>query len=114
MTLQAITYAGRTAATASPRRFYLPEHTHQRAPDDPERTFVILMCCCARAILTGPLPGPYSDSAARAYAAAALIPTEILERPAPACDGRLAHGLGVPLAELHAARADYHTRAQTR
>jgi hypothetical protein len=107
MTLQAITYAGRTAATAGPRRFYLAEHLDQRAPDDPERIFVTWMCCCARDILTGDLPGPYSDSAARTYAAAALIPRELLERPAPAGDARLAYGLGVPLDELHHARGDY-------
>lgn len=110
MTLQAITYAGRPVAAATARRFYLAEHLAERSPEDPERTFVILMCCCARDILTGDLPGPYTDSAARAYAAAALIPTEILERPAPAGDQRLAHGLGVPLAELHAARAQHARR----
>ena len=58
------------------------------------------------------LPGPYSDSAARAYAAGALIPAEILERPAPAGDARLAHGLGVPLDELHAARAAARAHTQ--
>jgi hypothetical protein len=114
MTLQAITYAGRPVAAASARRFYLAEHLDQRSPEDPERVFVMWMCCCARDILTGHLPGPYSDQAARTYAAAALIPREVLERSAPAGDARLAHGLGVPLAELHAARADYHAHAHTR
>lgn len=110
MTLHTITYAGRTAATAGPQRFYLAADLHQRGPDDPERVFVTWMCCYARDILTGHLPGPYSDEAARTYAAAALIPRELLERPAPAGDQRLAHGLGVPVAELHSARAQYARR----
>jgi hypothetical protein len=87
MTLQAITYAGRPVAAASARRFYLAEHIDQRAPEDPERVFVMWMCCCARDILTGDLPGPYTDSAARAYAVAALIPTGM--RPIKRIPGQL-------------------------
>lgn len=61
MTLQTITY-GRIAAAASPRRFDLAEDLDQRALEDPERAFVVLMCCCARDILTGHLQATADDA----------------------------------------------------
>lgn len=113
-TLQAITYRGRTAAAASPTRFFLADQLARLPGDHPDVVFVTYMCRCAADILTGRLPGPYTDEKARAYARGALITREHLERGAPAGDARLAQGLGVPLAELHAARADHHARAHAR
>jgi len=104
MWLQPITYRGRTVAAATRERFFLADELEGRAPDDPERTFVILMCAYAGDVARGLLPGPYTHAAARRYARAALIPSELLERPA--LDTHLAAaGLGVPAAEFPAARA---------
>lgn len=112
-TLQAITYRGRTVAAASPTRFFLSDHLARLPGDHPDVVFVTYMCRCAADILTGRLPGPYTDDKARAYARGALIAPEHLERSAPAGDARLAQGLGVPLAELQAARSELvYQRAQ--
>ncbi len=107
--LQPITYRGRTLAAATPERVFLGDELEDRPRGDPELTWVIYMAFCARDVLTGELPGPYTDADASIYARAALIPDEVLERPAPAGEDRLARGLGVPLHELRIARAD-HTR----
>ncbi len=107
--LQPITYRGRTLAAVTPERVFLGDELEDRPRGDPELTFVIYMALCAGDILNGRLPGPYTDDDARIYARTALIPDEVLERPAPAGEDRLAHGLGVPLEELRTARAE-HTR----
>ena len=83
MTLQPISYRGRLVACATARRWILCGELDARPPGDPERTFVIYMCAYAGDVLRGELPGPYTDRRARAYARAALIPDELLERPCP-------------------------------
>ena len=52
-----------------------------------------------RNVLTGRLPGPYSEEHARRYAQAVLIPDELLERPSVDAE-RTARALGVPVEEL--------------
>ena len=47
MTIQPITYRGRTVAAATRSRFFLAERLDQRPASDPERTFVIFMCADA-------------------------------------------------------------------
>jgi hypothetical protein len=113
MTLQAITYRGRLVATCTRRRFFLAEHLEQPPPEDPERTFVVLMCAYAGQVLRGELPGPYRVEDARRYAGACLIPGELVERPALDVD-RAARALRVPADELLAAQAHHrvaHNRA---
>ena len=99
MTLQPINYQGRLVACATAQRWILCGELDARPPGDPERTFVIYMCAYAGAVLRGQLPGPYTDHRARAYARAALIPDELLERPCPNPQ-RTSIALGVPLWEL--------------
>ena len=108
--IQPITHRGRTVAVPGTQRFWLAEDLHQLPADHPEVVWAVWMALCARDVLRGQLPGPYSDCAARAYAAAALIPAELLERGAPAGDQRLAHSLGVPIDELRAARTHHAAR----
>ena len=55
--------------------------------------------------MTGELAGRYSDENARAYARAALIPEELLERPL-ADPRRTARALSVPVDELLHAHAE--------
>jgi hypothetical protein len=104
MWLQPITYRGRIAACVSARRVFLAEELRSRPVGDSELTFVLFMCCYARDLMTGELAGRYSDEKARAYARAALIPEELLERPL-ADPRRTARALSVPLDELLHARA---------
>jgi hypothetical protein len=105
MWLQPISYRGRIAACASATRVFLAEELRRRPVGDPELTFVLFMCCYARDLMTGELAGRYSDEDARAYARAALIPEELLERPL--ADPRRTARAYVPLDELlqHTARA---------
>jgi hypothetical protein len=105
MRLQAITYRGRLVAACTRRQFFLAGVLERRSPDDPERTFVVLMCAYAGDVLRGELPGPYRDDDARRYARACLIPAELLERPALDVD-HTARALQVPADELRQARAD--------
>jgi hypothetical protein len=60
MTIQPITYRGRTIAAATRSRFFLADALDQRPAGDPELTFVIFMCAYAGDVLSGILPGPYT------------------------------------------------------
>jgi hypothetical protein len=103
MWLQPITYRGRVAACATTTRVFVADELRRRPAGDPELTFVLFMCCYARDVMSGELAGCYSDEKARAYARAALIPEELLERPL-ADAARTARALHVPLDELLQAR----------
>lgn len=103
MWLQPITYRGRVAACATSTRIFLSDELQRRPARDPELTFVLLMCCYARDVMSGELPGRYRDDHARAYARAALIPEELLERSL-ADPAQTARALAVPLDELLSAR----------
>jgi hypothetical protein len=108
MTLQPITYRGRTVAAATRSRFFLAEALDERPASDPERTFVIFMCAYAGDVLSGVLPGPYIDEDARRYARACLVPAELLERAELDVD-RAAGALRLPADELRAARAEHRS-----
>jgi len=113
MKIQPISYRSRTVAAATRDRFFLAEALDERAAHDPERTFVIFMCAYAGDVLSGVLPGPYTDEDARRYARACLIPPELLER-AELDGGRAALALQLPLHELNAARTEHRRKgAQT-
>lgn len=111
--LQPITYRGRVMACACRHRVFLSAALERRAPTDPDLRFVLMMCCYARDVLTGTLPGPYTTRDARRYAQAALIPDELLDR-GTLDNRRVARWLGVPEDELHAARADRAWRSAGR
>jgi len=68
MSPQPITYRGRVVAAATAERFLLSDELEHRSPSDPERTLVAYMCLYARDIVTGDLPGPYSEPRARRFA----------------------------------------------
>jgi hypothetical protein len=53
MTIQPITYRGRTMAAATRSRFFLADALDQRPAGDPELTFVIFMCAYAGDVLSG-------------------------------------------------------------
>ena len=106
MMLQPITYRGHTVGAGTPRRFFLSDELHNQGPSDLETTFVCLMCCYAREVLTGRLPGPYTDQNARRFARAALIPDELLERDHLDIN-HTAATLGLPAHELATAREAY-------
>jgi hypothetical protein len=112
MWLQPIIYRGHVAACATATRVFLADDLRRRPPGDAEATLVWFMCCYARDVLTGELPGPYRTEDARRYAQAALIPEELIER-APLDVQHTARGLGIPASELQAAW-DCWSRGQRR
>jgi hypothetical protein len=104
MKLQPITYRGHTVAAATPKRFFLADELSARPPGDPHTTFVCFMCAYAREVLTGGLPGPYTDEQAREFARAALIPDELLDRDQLDIQ-HTARAIHVPADEFQHARA---------
>ena len=106
MDVQPITYCGRVVAACTGECFLLADDLAYRPSGDPELVFVVMMCSYATDIARGVLPGPFDDVDARRYARAALIPEELLERPALDVD-HTAAALGVPAQELRAARDEH-------
>ena len=96
-------------ACVTAARLFVVDELERRPPDDPELSFVLFMCAYARDVIIGEVPGPYSDEHARAYARAALIPEELVERPL-ADVVRTARALRVPVDELRQARDDHRSR----
>lgn len=106
MELVPIMYRGRLAALATRDRVFLARDLQARPAGDGELRLVLLMCCYARDVLCGQLPGPYELDSALRYARAALIPGELLERVTLDI-AHAAAGLGIPAAELEAARREH-------
>lgn len=115
MRLQTITYRGRPVACATATRFFLSDDVERLPAGDPLLTFVVYMCAYARDVLTGELPGPYTDHDARCFARAALVPRELADPVRTAHTRRnlqrTALALKLPAAELAAALADVHAAA---
>jgi hypothetical protein len=67
-----LTHHGRTVALAARARFWLAADIEALPDGDPRKRHVCFMALYARDILTGTLPGPYSDSDADRFASLAL------------------------------------------
>ncbi len=104
MRLQTITYRGRPVACATATRFFLADDVERLPAGDPLLTFVLYMCAYAHDVLTGELPGPYTDHNARRFARAALVPEELADPDRLAHTHRnleqTAHALKLPAGEL--------------
>jgi hypothetical protein len=77
MTVQPITYGGRTLAACTRQRVYLSAELEALEPDHPLHLFVLGMCLYAGEILNGHRPGPYTDHDARAHVRQQLLPREL-------------------------------------
>jgi hypothetical protein len=110
MRLQTITYRGRPVACATATRFFLTDALDRLPAGDPVLTFVLYMCAYGHEVLTGQLPGPYTDHNARRFARAALVPDELADPDRIAHTHRnlqqTARALKLPAAELAAALAN--------
>jgi len=101
-----LSHQGRDVAVAAASRFWLASHIEALPDRHPRRRLVCFMVLYARDVLTGALPGPYSDTAAERFAIACLIPSELLER-ADLDIERAATALGIPIdavARAHTSR----------
>jgi hypothetical protein len=63
-----ITHDGRTVALAGRERFWLVAHIQALPDGHPRRRHVCFMAVYARDVLTGDMPGPYTDSDADHFA----------------------------------------------
>ena len=63
-----ITRNGRTVALAGRDRFWLATHIQALPDHHPDRHHVCFMAVYARDVLTGDMPGPYSDTDADHFA----------------------------------------------
>jgi hypothetical protein len=110
MRLQTITYGGRPVACATATRFFLADDLERLPAGDSLLTFVLYMCAWAHDVLSGELPGPYTDHNARQFARAALFPEELADPDRVAHTHRnlqrTARALKLPATELAAALAD--------
>jgi hypothetical protein len=109
-----LTHRGPPVALATPTRVWLAAHIDALAPGHPRKRLVAFMTFYAHDILTGTLPGPYTDADAELYARLALIDPDVIARHPRATDGELASLLGVPLEQLHAFLTDTAARCPRR
>ena len=63
-----LSYQGHTVALAARARFWLAAHIEALPAGHPDKRHVCFMALYARDVLTGELPGPYSDEAADRFA----------------------------------------------
>jgi len=99
-----LSHNARQAAIASPTRVWFAAHIETLPDSHPRKRLICFMALYARDILTGILPGPYTDRDAELVAVASIIPTELLER-AQLNIARVADTFDVPadaLARTHA------------
>jgi hypothetical protein len=67
-----ITHAGRTVALAARARFWLSADIEALPSGDPRKRHICFMALYARDVLTGAMPGPYTDTDADRFARLAL------------------------------------------
>lgn len=107
MSVITITHQGRVAALAVDTRLWLAAHVEALPDGHPRKRWICFMALYARDVLTGVVPGPYTDHDAERYARACLIPRELLERPALDIP-RAASVLELPEDVLRAAYDEHH------
>ena len=73
-----------------------------------------LMALYARDVLTGELPGPYSDERARSFARLALVEPSAYRAHRRRGDRELAAALGLPVAEIPHVRREQRALARGR
>lgn len=67
-----LTHHGRTVALAARARFWLAAQIEALPENDPRKRHVCFMALYARDILTGAMPGPYTDADADRFARLAI------------------------------------------
>ena len=102
-----LTHRDRPVALAAPTRFWLAAHIEALPAGHPRKRHVAFMALYARDVLTGAMPGPYSDDDAERFARLALSERE---------DGRGAHaragGRGRALRCAPPSRTSAHRRGE--
>ena len=101
-----LTHQGRPVALAAPTRVWFAAHIQVLPDGHPRKRLVCFMAFFARDVLTGALPGPYTDTRAEHYARLALIDPDTIAAHPHATDAELAAMLTVPIDQIAAHRHD--------
>ena len=109
-----ISHRGRPVALAGRTRLWLAPHINALPRGHPRKRLVAFMALYARDILTGVLPGPYTDTDAERFARLALVDTDIIARHPHATDAQLAKLLRVPIEQLQAYLAELALHDESR
>jgi hypothetical protein len=101
-----ISWQGRTVARVDDDDFDVEPHIEVLEADHPHRRWVTCLGLFGQRVLAGDIPAPYSDSRARLFARAVLLPDEIFCDLAELPDAWIAEHFNVPLAEVAEKRED--------
>jgi hypothetical protein len=104
--MQLIQYANRPAALVTERRVTFVGGLEDLPDGHPLLRFVVYMALYARDVVTGELPGAYTDEDAERFARACLIDPDELAAHADEDDARLAERLRIPVEQVAHARAE--------
>lgn len=104
--MDVISYGGRPAAFAGPRRVTFAPWIAAREAGHPELRMVVYMCFYSRELREGRLAGSYGDEAARLFARYALMDDDEFLAAAGEGDEALAQRFGAPVGEVVAKRQD--------
>ena len=102
-----LSYEQRTVALASREQFWLAAHIEALPDGHPTKRIVTFMALYARDVLTGELPGPYSDDRARSFARLALTEPNAYHAHRRRRDSELADVLGLPVSEIPDLRREH-------
>jgi hypothetical protein len=72
-----LTHQGRPVALAAKTRVWFAAHIQALSDGHPRKRLVCFMAFFARDVLTGALPGPYTDTRAEHFARLADVPRDV-------------------------------------
>ena len=101
-----VQYAGRPAALVGIRRLSFLGDVRHRPPGDPVVRVVSHMAYYAQLVLSGQMPGPYTDQDAERFARLALIDERELGGRVDESDAALARAFRVPAEQVARARQE--------
>ncbi len=87
-----LAYDGQDVALAGCERFWLAAHIEALPDGHPTKRLIAIMALFARDVLTGDLPGPYSDHRVRTFARLALVEPVAYQAHRRCSDRELANG----------------------
>lgn len=106
-----ISLLGRTAARVTADELVLEPSIAVLEVDHPHRRWVMCLGVFAQHVLSGEIAGPYSDSRARLFARAVLMPDDAFCEIADIPDVWIAEYFNVPLSEVEEKREDIRALA---
>ncbi len=104
--MQPVLHGGRLAAIATPTRVFLDPDVEGLPSGDADMRVIAFKCLYAREVMTGELPGPYTDRDAERFARDCLIDDKDFAARTHEPDACLAARYGVPLTQIAAQRKE--------